>query len=179
MMQPYSDGPLWAFVPGERAVFVLDRRAPTNPAGAEIRLTKLAFSGATLFTRTHVLDAVPVLDANVAAHLDVVSRIVGQGGINGATPALARQWAEASFYRPDNVPPVRAMLVGQDGTIWLGLNTRTSPGQWLILGSQGEPIGRVGLPAEIYPRLVDGPHLWASESGELGVPYLVRYVISE
>ena len=70
------------------------------------------------------------------------------------------------------------MVLARDGSVWLS----TGPDglghdDWLVLDSDGRPIGRVKLPVGLDVLVIDPPHLWASETDELDVPYLVRFRI--
>jgi hypothetical protein len=68
--QPFADGPLWSFVPGGRAILRVDREAPRTADDASFSVTKLSFSGDTLFTREFSFEPEPVTQAEVDSVLD-------------------------------------------------------------------------------------------------------------
>ena len=176
--QPFADGPLWAYVPNERALVVLDRESPAGAEHAAFRVTKLTFSGDTVYSRTHPFVPIRVAPQEVDSLLNDMGSMLEERGFLGVTEGRGRQWAELTFYRPTFRPGVAQMVLARDGSIWLS----TGPDglghdDWLVLDSDGRPIGRVKLPVGLDVLVIDPPHLWASETDELDVPYLVRFRI--
>lgn len=173
--QPFADGPLWSYVPGERATLRVDREAPRSADDARFWVTKLTFSGDTLFTREFSFTPEPVTQAEVDSVLDARAGPIGDRGFLGATEAQAREWAERTLYRPPFKSLVREMTVGRDGSIWLQRTVEADTAFWLVLDASGEPRAEVSLPAGFDLLEADRGQVWGQEQDELDVPYLVRY----
>ncbi len=176
--QPFGDGPLWSFVPGERALIILDRTAPPSRDDAILHVSKLTFSGDTVFSRTYRFEPTPVSSEEVDSLLDERGSMMAEQGIFGVTAARGREWAALTLYQPEFKPGVVGMVFGRDGSIWLSLGPDgTGQDDWVVLDSAGEPIGHLKLPTGLQIFVVDPPLLWASERDELDVPYVVRFRI--
>jgi hypothetical protein len=76
---------------------------------------------------------------------------------------------------PDFRPPVRVVHAGDDGTLWLQLNTPADDiADWILIGRDGTPLGTLKLPIGIRLYHSAVPSVWAVELDELDVPWLVR-----
>lgn len=179
--QPFADGPLWSYVEGERAVLHLNREAPEAAETAEFSLTKLAFSGDTLWTRRYPYTPQPLLQAEIDSVIEARAAPLGESGFLGLTVARARDWAGLTLYAPPLKSHVASMVVGRDGGIWVEtLRPTDSPGEteWLVLDAEGEPRARVVLPTDLTVLVADEEHVWGSLSDEFDVPYVVRYSLA-
>lgn len=174
--QPFADGPLWSYIPGEQAILVLEREAPTTEEDAVFHLTKLAFEGDTLWTRDYPITPRPIREAVADSILDEVARMMGEREMLGATEATARRWAALTLHRPEFRPAVAEMVVAQDKSIWLSLGPDDQgAADWLVLDPSGEPVARTTLPSDADVLLVDPPLVYARGRDELDVPYLLRF----
>lgn len=177
-MQPFADGPLSDYVPGERAVIYLEREAPETADDAGFHVLKLSFEGDTIWAKSLSFDPDPVSEAEVDSLIGEMAGWLGQRGMPGIAVGQARQWAAAGFYRPDFRPGISAMVMGRDGSIWLSeTGGRGDTVSWLILDREGETVARVPLPEDLTPMVADLEYVWGSERDELDVPYLARYRI--
>jgi hypothetical protein len=98
-----------------------------------------------------------------------------------------RRAAEGSITFPDHFPPVRQIIGGQDGSIWLlrELDPSALADLWEVYGAEGEFVGSVMVSAgrsavlPWEPRLdvlrVTLTEVWGSTLGEFDEPYLHRY----
>lgn len=174
--QPFADGPLWSYIPGEQAILVLEREAPTSEEDAVFHLAKLSFEGDTLWTRDHLVTPRRIREAVADSILDEVARMMGEREMLGATEATARRWAALTLHRPEFRPPVAEMVVAQDKSIWLSLGPdEQAAADWLVLDPSGEPVARTTLPSDAEVLLVDPPLVYARGRDELDVPYLLRF----
>jgi hypothetical protein len=176
--QPYADGPISEFVPGERAVVHLNRKAPEGPDGAALHLVKLSFAGDTIWAKSLPYEPVAVTAHEVDSLLDNVASSLGQRGNLAGAEGRAREWAALGLYHPEYKPGAEAMLLGRDGSIWLR-EARDAEGMasWLLLNGEGDAVARVPLPTGLTPMVADQEYVWGTESDEMDVPYLVRYRI--
>jgi len=90
------------------------------------------------------------------------------------------------FWVPENHPPVRKVVAGTDGSIWLLRELRDDRVDvWEIYGSDGRLEGRLEIgegrasTKPWYPRLalllVSRDEVWGATRGEYDEPYLHRY----
>ncbi|HUH13391.1 MAG TPA: hypothetical protein VMK65_09790 [Longimicrobiales bacterium] len=175
--QPFGDAPLTSVHP-DTALLVLDRSVRSGEAPT-FTLAKIRFGGDTLWRRSYPYEPVPLTsaeaDSTAAAWVERLkdSRMVADMG-----QVRAQRLYREALYVPPHRPPVRGITVGRDGTIWL-LLTDADPdtARRMVLDRDGEPVADVRMPAGTNPRYIDGDEVWASETDELDVPYLVRYRI--
>lgn len=178
--QPFADGPLWDFVPGEPALIILTRTAASVREEAAFVISKVSFDGDTLFSLSYRYEPVPTRQEAVDSILDEISDRIGERGMFGATAARVREWAASSLYQPAFEPPVRAMVVARDGTIWLdrGPHRREDISRWLVFDADGRALAALELPAKLTVLQVIPPYLWGFENDETDVPYLIRFRIA-
>jgi hypothetical protein len=181
--QPYGDGPLWGVLSLERAFVLLFRDAPETEEDAHFALLKLTSSGDTVFSREYSFVPIPIppaeADSTLAHHFDLW---VGYGVAErwGITPARMRDWMAREFYAPRFQPPIRQMVTGRDGGVWLRTwLERGERVEWVYLDPFGIPKGRVDLPVRFQMLAGDASSVWGSELDELDVPYLLRFSIKQ
>lgn len=178
--QPFADGPLWRFVPGEEAMVVLDRTAPTSVEEAAFTISKLSFAGDTLFSRTYPFEPEPVREEEADSLIHAMAEMMSERGILGATLAQAETWAREGFFRPAFRPGVTSLMVDEDGGIWVGRNEEL-PGQrrWEAYDADGRPVAAFTLPTDVDVMHIRRPHVWGTRTDDLGVPYVVRFRLEE
>ncbi len=176
--QPFADGPLWSFVPGEAALLRVDRDAPTTAAAAPFTLAKLTFEGDTVFSRSYSAEPVAVTRAEIDSVLEARVRELVEGGFGGERAGRVRRWAERTLHTPSFRSPVEALKAGRDGTVWLRQQGEGDRSPWLVLDSLGNPEARVSLPSRLEVAEADRDHVWGWETDALDVPYVVRYRIT-
>jgi hypothetical protein len=177
--QPFPDGPLADFSLDERAQIIVAREAPASADDARYWVSKIDFAGDTVFTRAFAFEPIPVRQEELDSVLREVAGFMGERGMFGLSEIEAGRLAETTLYKPAFRPGVRTVVPGNDGTILLMLEPGDAPtATWLVLDTQGEPIGRVTLPANVLVRRVDLPLLWSVETDDLDVPYVVRYRVT-
>jgi hypothetical protein len=85
-----------------------------------------------------------------------------------------------AFYQetmPSYFPPVQFAFVGTDGTTWLmywaapGAATR----QYVVLGSNGDPLATVVLPKSVLPQVISRHVMWGVLTDADGIDSVVRY----
>jgi hypothetical protein len=177
--QPVSDSPIHAFALDERALILVDRDAPRSMEDASFRVTKLNFDGDTLFSRTFDFEPLPVGENEFDSLLNAFAAGAARIPAFNVSETEARRLAAATLYRPAFRPGVRFVVPARDGTIWIKLEPGDAEnGTWLVLASDGEPMGRVSLPTNVLVRQVDLPLVWGVETDEYDVPYVVRYRVT-
>src|SRR5690606_3378837 len=63
---------------------------------------------------------------------------------------------------PEELPPADALVVGTDGTVWVGRPLPAGESDWLLFPEGSTtPRARVRLPAKVVPKAVALDHVWA------------------
>lgn len=178
--QPFDDIDLYATSP-MAPEYVRVQRAVGAGGGAvpTFRVARVTFDGDTLWDRAYPYEPVPIDPAIPDSLVDGFAAGLNQAGFPGApTPARAAELARAALYVPAHYPPVTRAVVGRDGTIWLRREAADpQSAEWLVLDSDGEPIGRVTLPARTTVAVAERDRFWGWELDDLDVPYVVRYAV--
>lgn len=78
---------------------------------------------------------------------------------------------------PDRFPPVRTVLVGIDGTLWLERFGEGRAGDWLVLSRTGDALFRVQIPSTLDVHAVSATDVWGTDRDELDVSYIVRMTL--
>lgn len=178
-IEPFSDADLATVDPGGRWL------AKTELDGAEreerrFRVTKIEPSGDTLYSRSYSYEGQPLGEAEIRDGLEkTVSRFAQMAE---AYPNLSlreeriREKIRDAIYIPPVLPPIDALVGGQDGTLWLRREA-SDPQRWEVLNEAGERVAEVYLPSGFRLLAATEESLWGEERGELGENYLVRYRI--
>jgi hypothetical protein len=176
--QPFGDATMAVRVRSGEGLLILDRRALESQDPA-FRLTRIGLSGDTLFSRSYPYAPVPLPRDTVRAAIQQTAETLHEftSPRTGGSIAQWRGWVEEAIYVPAHFTPVSRVVAGGDGTIWLELNPPPGPEQadWLVLDGEGEPLGRVRLPAGLRVLAADRQALLGVERDELDVEYIVRY----
>jgi hypothetical protein len=171
---PLSDAPLVEFANDGR-VIVLRRDADMAP---HIEIAALAANGDTLWSRRYQYSPQPmprsetdsIYDARIASFREF-TRLEGRLSDDEADAAYRQ-----SVVMPETRPAVRSMLAGIDGRLWLEWGAAPHDSvTWWVLDSDGSPIGQFEVERSIAGRAAAGSSLWAVETDDLDVPYVVRY----
>ena len=99
-----------------------------------------------------------------------------------------RRAARRVFWVPDYLPPVRQVVAGTDGTIWLLREMREDRIDiWEIYGSDGTLEGTVEIrdgrsslvpwDPRVAVALASRDEVWGATYDDLGVPYIHRYLV--
>jgi hypothetical protein len=142
-----------------------------------MRVVVYGINGDTIYARNYpfVGERIPAAAADNA--VDQMVAAMGRSLGGRGVPASAREEMRR------RVPPVYApytdMIVGDDGTLLVGLRSEASaPRPYLLIDARGEPAGRFTLPASTTPLAVSATHIWGVERDSLEVPSVVRLRMS-
>lgn len=175
--QPYPDSPIGAW--SDDGILEVEREATDDAREGFFRLTWISFSGDTTLVRRyryapHRLDAAvgdSIIDAIAARFTDWAARVGASR--NDLVGQLRR-----GIIIPRHLPPITAALIAQNGDVWL--RRENVPGatvRWNVLSGQGDVLALFSLPKRVRPIHIDATHVYAAETDDLDVPYLVRYRI--
>lgn len=179
VLRPFPMPPLTAVASDGSGLAVAD----WNEGEPErLHLRRLGPSGTERWSRTlelpteRVSAAVrdSILDRGVAMARGPVEAARSRG--RDVPGGSVRNLVEDGLYLPDHHPPTDELVVGTDGTIWLRRPATASSGSvaWLVLGAEGRRRFTVRLPESLNVQQASAETVWATEVGELDVPYVVR-----
>jgi len=153
----------------------------SNQDDPRVRVTSLSTSGDTLWDRRfgYSPDRIPQseVDSILRYHVEGFQRFAALDA--SLSEADAERAYRQAIRIPDHRPPVAGAWVDRDGRMWLQWSAAPGlPGELWMLNSEGDPVARLTPPRRLTIQAVDREFLWATETDELDIPYLVRYRIS-
>ncbi len=151
---------------------VVDWMVPSGTTEGLIDFMRVSSAGDSIYHSKLRYAAVPVpghvLDSLIAPRLALAPRI-------GVTEGQMESALREAIQLPEFRPPVRVVHAGSDGTVWLQLNiAATDVAEWVLIGADGSPRGRLRLPSRMQIHHSALPTVWAVELDDLDVPWLVR-----
>ena len=175
--QPFGETALVGISAHFPLVVTIDREVPQSAEDATFGVTAVAFSGDTLLAQRYSYTPMPIDGSLVDSLIETrAARVASSPFPSAPTPDRAAEWARQSLHVPEYHPPVSGLLLGKDGSIWLGAEKVGGPSvDWRIIAASGEPIGTVALPARFTLLEAENDLVWGIEYDELDVPYIVRY----
>lgn len=175
---PVSDAPLVEFAPDGRTL-VVNRAIADAPVIGVIALDE---GGDTLWSRQYGYQPERMPEQEVDSIYR--SRIEGFQRFTRLEGRLSDSEAEAAYRQsvqiPEYRPPVRSLLAAADGRLWLEWSAAPgAPVTWWVLDRDGGPAAQFTVPRPLAARAADGGSVWAVETDELDVPYVVRHDLRE
>ncbi len=135
-------------------VFV-DQEAVIGDSGS-YRVTVIAPDGDTTFARSYPYRPIAVTQAMMD------SARARQAERDAMSPPSTYQGRpEITF--PASLPPIRKVLLGRDGTVWLEEEDNAPQHRWVALAPGGEQVASVELPPNVTLRAADRDRLWTLE----------------
>ena len=180
--QPFADDPLWAAMPSGTGFVVVDRAASAMEGPATYRVTRLDNHGDTVFTRSIAFQARAVSRSLVDSIAQSwVNRLATMKDRQGGPTRVDRDEISRSIVKTKTVPPVTALAVGLDETIWLrGIEEPSRPTVlWTVLDKGGATIARVSAPKTLTIYRTNKDVVWGSERLNDVANTVVRYVLRD
>lgn len=110
---------------------------------------------------------------------EVRERVIEQGIPQVQAPSVPDpDEVRQQVFLPEHYPPIGAVRLGIDGTVWVQRTDGLDDGPWLALEPDGTPLFQVRLPEEAKFRHGSSEAIWGTEIGEMDVPYVVRWEIA-
>ncbi len=134
-----------------------------SPDAGTFRVIRVDAAGDTVFDRGFGFEPIPVPPDTLAAYL-------------AEAPEELRERLEARMWAPDDRPPVEALALGSDGTIWLQREPVSDLVDWWALGpGSGEHLGTLRVP--LGSRVVEsrGDEVVVVRTDEFDVEYVQRW----
>lgn len=186
--------PAWAPLLDGR--IILDAPVPEPDGRGSFAVTRRGLEGDTIYRRVFAYDAEPYTDSDLDT---IADRAAGSGGrqfiLVGDGTAVASAGEEmddaerrrvASRLReemdfPDYRRAVDEVWTARDGGVWIQYvrpeGDPEAPTRFLVLDPDGRPRGRVELPPDTEIEWSRDDTVWAVETDDFDVPWLVRYRI--
>lgn len=76
---------------------------------------------------------------------------------------------------PKFYAPIKQVIAGRDGSVWLEEHAPTGRRQWMVLARDGRTLGRVTVPDRVRILAAEVGTFWGVELDEDDVPSVVRY----
>ncbi len=141
---------------------------PPEAGGPSYRVTVLEPTGDTVFSRPFPYQPIAVTQQAIDSLRELLDQTYAK------MPAAFRQ-AMPHLEPMSTFPPIRRIVLGRDGTVWLE-EFRTEPGHhWLMLSPAGDPIARLTLPANVELMVAQDGTIWGTEEDADGLLGIVRY----
>ena len=142
-----------------------------------VRILKVSTSGDTLWRRDLSFQGRPLRPSDVQNAVDSIAR--STRNIGGAVLVPNRKMIEDSILRPAVWPPVKSLVIGVDGTIWLqqGLSS-TQENRYWRLSPTGTYEETVVLPAGFALQGASRSNVWGWRTDDDGLPLIERYRLS-
>ena len=122
----------------------------------------------------------PVRTIRFAHEASPVTRRDIEGIVKDASRSV-RRWVLGSESIPETKPAYDAMVVDDQGHIWIREypNTDAEFAKWLIVNTNGELVGAMELPENLLLKTIKAGRAYASVYSEIYGPYIVVYSITE
>lgn len=174
LTQPWDDSPLWAVSTSGRSVVLVRRPAAARPENARFHVTRLSPFGDTLFSRSIPYTPVRVPAGWVTTWSNETAGLISSRRSGTDRRALASSLARGA-YVPAFMPPVTAVVAGDDGTVWLRREAQGGTVVWNVLGGDGRLLAEIRAPAGLEIQQVQAGRVWGVMTDDLDVPYVYRY----
>ena len=175
------------------SAIVLTRSVREERGDASFDLLRIRFDGDTLLSRRVEYRPRPISRAEEALQREAFGASLAGDDLPESMRRLSRREAERRrrigedlIRFPEFHPPVRGIVAGDDGSMWLLREAWPSAADvWEVYGADGRLEGTVRIEgpdhADWMPRLrilrANRTEIWGVTTGEFDVPYVHRYRI--
>ena len=161
--QPFNAQSQWALSPRGGEVLVVDGSdLATRPAS--FSAVRIGAQGDTVSTGVHSYEPIPI----PAAVIDSALAGIDARGIPEAE-------LRGSAFLPPTYPPVRGVLLSEDGKAWIEREAIPGPDRrWQVASDGGELLAEVVVPDGFILQWAGEEAVWGLVLDELDVPYLVK-----
>jgi hypothetical protein len=174
--QPWDDSPLWAVSTTGQSIVLVNRPAAARAENARFHVMRLSSFGDTLFSGSFSYTPVRVPAGWAAKWADETASLISSRRSGTDRRALAASLVRDA-YVPSFMPPVTAVVAGDDGTVWLRREEQGSTVIWNVLSGEGRLLAEVRAPSGLEVQQVQRSHVLGVMADELDVPYVYRFRI--
>jgi hypothetical protein len=173
---PWLDNDKFGMSSDASVIAVARSLPPRDPAHPTYTLTayggrKVLWKREVPYTLLRTTDA--MVDSTfrewIRSDTSLVARFGGESAL--------RKLFDERFFRPEFLPPVEQVEIGNDTTVWIQRMrlSESAPQTWDIFDRSGKKVGTTELPAQIRVIAVSRNTVWGSEPDEDGNPMVVLY----
>ena len=175
LIESFSESLLWLPDPHGAGIVLVERPTAENPDSARFRVTRLNAEGDTIFSRQYRYTPRAVPDSvndRMAREIAKLSRLPNR--------VEALRAARRAMDLPPFFSPIRYVVAGADGTVWLRREERPGPSDiWNVLDERGDVQAVVTVPKGTDLHYADEHNVWGVVTDQLDIPYVVRYRIDK
>lgn len=141
------------------------------------QVTVLRITGDSVFSRSYRYRAEPISRRERDSAIAVI--VPAPGHFINVPPDLPeRVRAEARERTPSWRVTVETILLGLDRTVWIGFRSTSEGRRYLILSSDGDPVGELLVPGSTRVQQASATRIWVTETDADGLSDVVRYRVS-
>ncbi len=147
----------------------------TDPAEGLVTITRRDMKGDTVFHRAYGYEPVPLTRRAIERTLQELSVFPTGEQEAPEGPEFEQALREGGLI-PATLPPITALAVGRDGSVWLRREDRGEENVvWTVLSPSGEVQDVVALPRRQRVAAATRSFFIAVEENAFGVPSVIRY----
>jgi hypothetical protein len=172
VVEPFMDFPIWDVDSKGRWLAVVERPAPQTSAPTKFAVRVRDFTRGTW--RSAFIAYTPVRLSRAIAD-SALERFAAMAKNDRATLAAIKD----ALYWPSFLPPVRAVIVDDDGGLWLERREGLEGGKWIYVDPQGRIGDVITVPAGYHVRDARGRRLLAvlTEADDVQAPVVIYTVV--
>ena len=175
-MAPFPLSPLVS-VAGDGSGLLVASWSEDAPDRLDVR--RVSRTGSTIWQRSLTMAVSPtprrVRDSLLAVATGLARSPVEAAKRQGHLPTTASvgELVRQGLHIPSHLPPIRRVVEGLDGTIWLERFSLADARRWLVLDSAGQPSFEAELPPGMTLHQTGDGAIWATQMSDDGVPFIV------
>ena len=174
MTQPIRDFTLVRASPVGDHIVIADRRVPADGRPQEFTVRRIGIGGDTLAEVAIPYTPIPLTREYLDALIEPL--FIGPGPLEGRVDEVTYRTA---IWKPAYLPPVEQLVVGIDGSIWLGLSTtelfERGERDWVVLSPALDQRNRLRLPSRLDVKYASVGEVWGVRLDSTGVPFVYRF----
>ncbi|HEY4101407.1 MAG TPA: hypothetical protein VGM20_11100 [Gemmatimonadales bacterium] len=140
-----------------------------SPDSGTYRITMVGRDGKTIYSRAYPFAAQPIPKR--------IRDSLAELGRKGQTPTVRPAYAPR-FGPPTIYPAVENVIVGADGTAWVGLRATPAGKAWVMLSPRGDVVGTAMAPANVVFQVLGHGVVWGTEKNMDDVESVVRFRVT-
>lgn len=175
-IHPLPQTSLWAADPAGESVVVVHRPPPVSSSLGRFEILRIDAAGDTIWRSRFRYGPLRMTEAR-RDRLIAERAEPYEGSRAFETFEQAVRAVEEHMDLPEYLPPVMALRVADDGTIWLRREVLDDPlATWHVIDAGGRRVVRTVLvPRDAKVQHIANGAVWAVVEDELGVPFVVQY----
>jgi len=172
---PLPEGPAAAVFPDGTGVVVVDRWAAEIPDSASFVVKAWGSDATSIFETRISYRPLPIPDGWIRRFLEDEMTRAGEPPPEEVQNRYVELY-EGALDGRDYLPPVTGVLAGDDGSVWIRREKAMADSvTWEVISGAGNHLGHLITPAGLGFRASTLDTVWAVETDEFDVPYVVGF----